>query len=153
MPRYCFFFCQSSRYVSNKQPCLKATGLYENLLLLYSLFHFFYFLFSAPISFSLCFPVSPSLLILFFFLLFFFKPLPSLCHAVLSHLVMSDSLWPHRLQLARLLCPWGFSRHERAAMPSSRVSSQPRHQSQVSQIAVGFFTNWATREGQEYWSG
>ena len=33
------------------------------------------------------------------------------CCAVLSS-AMSDSLWPHGLQLARLLCPWGFSRQE-----------------------------------------
>ena len=26
--------------------------------------------------------------------------------------VVSDSLWPHGLQFARLLCPWGFSRQE-----------------------------------------
>ena len=32
------------------------------------------------------------------------------------------------------------------AMPSSRVSSQPRDQTQVSHIAGGFFTLWATRE-------
>ena len=32
--------------------------------------------------------------------------------AVLSHSVVSDSLWPHRLWLARPLCPWGFSRQE-----------------------------------------
>ena len=32
--------------------------------------------------------------------------------AVLSHLVVSDSLRPHGLQPARLLCPWGFSRPE-----------------------------------------
>ena len=31
---------------------------------------------------------------------------------VLSHSVMSNSLWPHGLQPARLLCPWGFSRQE-----------------------------------------
>ena len=31
---------------------------------------------------------------------------------VLSHSVVSDSLQPHRLQPARLLCPWGFSRQE-----------------------------------------
>ena len=31
---------------------------------------------------------------------------------VLSCSVMSNSLWPHRLQPARLLCPWGFSRWE-----------------------------------------
>ena len=35
----------------------------------------------------------------------------------------------------------------------SRGSSQPRDQTQVSCIAGGFFTSWATREAQEYWSG
>ena len=49
---FIFFFLQSSRYVSNEQPCLKTTGLYDDLLLLSSLFHFFYFIFSAPISSS-----------------------------------------------------------------------------------------------------
>ena len=39
------------------------------------------------------------------------------------------------------------------AMPSSRGSSQPRGQTQVSRIAHGFFTVWATREAQEYCSG
>ena len=29
----------------------------------------------------------------------------------------------------------------------------PRHQTQVSHIAGGFFTSWATREAQECWSG
>ena len=37
---------------------------------------------------------------------------------------------------------------EWVAMPSSRRSSQPRDQTQVSSIADGFFTMWATREGQ-----
>ena len=32
--------------------------------------------------------------------------------AVLSPSVVSDSLRPHGLQPARLLCPWGFSRQE-----------------------------------------
>ena len=32
------------------------------------------------------------------------------------------------------------------AMPSSRGSSQPRHQTQVSRVADGFFTSRATRE-------
>ena len=31
---------------------------------------------------------------------------------VLSHSVMSNSLRPHGMQPARLLCPWGFSRQE-----------------------------------------
>ena len=39
------------------------------------------------------------------------------------------------------------------AMPSSRGSSQPRGWTQVFCIAGRFFTNCATREAQEYWSG
>ena len=37
-------------------------------------------------------------------------------------------------------------------MPSGG-SSQPKDQTQVFHIADGFFTIWATREAQEYWSG
>ena len=37
--------------------------------------------------------------------------------------------------------------------PFSRGSSQSRDQTQVSRIAGGFFTSWATRDTQEYWSG
>ena len=66
---FIFIFLQSCRYVSNEQPCLKTTGLYEELLLVSSLFHFFYFIFSALISFSLCFPISPSLLFFIFYVL------------------------------------------------------------------------------------
>ena len=39
------------------------------------------------------------------------------------------------------------------ASPFSRRSPQPRGQTQVSHIAGGFFTSWATREAQEYPSG
>ena len=39
------------------------------------------------------------------------------------------------------------------AFPFSRGSSQPQDRTQVSRIAGGFFTSWATREAQEYWSG
>ena len=35
-----------------------------------------------------------------------------LCCAVLSRSVMSNSLRPHGLESARLLCPWGFSSQE-----------------------------------------
>ena len=42
---------------------------------------------------------------------------------------------------------------EWVAMPSSKGSFQPRDQTQVSHIAGRFFTSWATRETQEYWSG
>ena len=39
------------------------------------------------------------------------------------------------------------------AFPFSRGPSQPRDWTQVSHIAGRFFTSWATREAQEYWSG
>ena len=42
---------------------------------------------------------------------------------------------------------------EWVAFPFSRGSSQPRDQTQVCHIAGRFFTSWATREAQEYWSG
>ena len=42
---------------------------------------------------------------------------------------------------------------EWVAFPFSRGSSQPRDSTQVSRIAGGFFTSWATGEAQEYWSG
>ena len=41
---------------------------------------------------------------------------------------------------------------EWVAFPFSRESSQSRDRTQVSYIASGFFTSWATREAQEYWS-
>ena len=42
---------------------------------------------------------------------------------------------------------------EWVAISSSRGSSWPRDRTQVSLIAGRFFTIWATREAQEYWSG
>ena len=67
---------------------------------------------------------------------------------VLSHSVMSDSY-------DSMACsPPGFSVHgilqarilEWMAISSSRGSSRPRDWTQVSCIAGGFFTSWATRE-------
>ena len=57
--------------------------------------------------------------------------------------------------------PWTITIHgilqarilECVAIPSPRGFSQPRDQNQVSFIVGSFFTNWATREAQEYWSG
>ena len=51
--------------------------------------------------------------------------------------------------------PWNLQASilEWVAFPFSRGSSQPRDRTQVSRIAGGFFTSWATREAQEYWSG
>ena len=51
----------------------------------------------------------------------------------------------HEILQARLL-KW-------VAFPSSRESSQPSDQTQVSPIAGRFFTSWATKEAQEYLSG
>ena len=51
----------------------------------------------------------------------------------------------HGILQARLL--------EWVAISFSKGSSQPRDQTQVSRIAGGFFTSWATRKAQEYWSG
>ena len=44
------------------------------------------------------------------------------------------SLWPHRLQPTRLLCPWDFTgkNMEQIAISSSRGSSQPRDWTHVS---------------------
>ena len=66
-----------------------------------------------------------------------------------SQLTVSDSLWPHGLY-----SPWNSlgQNKEWVAFPFSRGSSQPRHQTQVSHIAGGFFTSWAIREAQEHWS-
>ena len=64
--------------------------------------------------------------------------------------VVFDSSWPHGLK-----SPWNSSGQNTrvVAVPFSRGSSQPRNQIQVSHIAGRFFTSWATREAQEYWSG
>ena len=57
--------------------------------------------------------------------------------------------------------PWTYPVHgilqvrilEWVAFVFSRGSFQPRNQTQVSHIAGGFFTSWATRAAREYWSG
>ena len=53
--------------------------------------------------------------------------------------VISDSLRPHGYTVVEFSFSRGFS--------------WPRDRTQVSCIAVGFFTSWATRKAQEYWSG
>ena len=60
-------------------------------------------------------------------------------------------------QLCPILCnPMDYAVHgiqariqEWVAFPFSRGSSQPRNWTQVSCIAGGFFTSWATREAQD----
>ena len=63
--------------------------------------------------------------------------------------VVSDSLWPHGLYST-----WNSPGQNTGVgmFPFSRGSSQPRDWTQVSRIAGGFFTSWATREAEEYWS-
>ena len=63
--------------------------------------------------------------------------------------VMSNSLWPHRLQPASLLHPWDSQARilEWVGMPSSRASSWPRdrtHISCVSCLRRLILYHWAT---------
>ena len=63
----------------------------------------------------------------------------------------SNSGLPHCRKIFYQLSHKGSPRiWEWVAFPFSRGSSQPRDQTQVSHIAIRFFTNWATREAQEY---
>ena len=77
----------------------------------------------------------------------------SLC--VLSHSVVSDSATPWTVDCHTLLSMGILQARiqEWVAMTSSTGSSQPRDQAQVSCTAGRFFTIWATKEAQEYWSG
>ena len=68
-----------------------------------------------------------------------------------SHSVVSNSLSLHGLYTVRGILQARIL--EWVAVPFSRGSSQPKVQIQVSRIAGRFFTSWARREGQEYWSG
>ena len=66
-------------------------------------------------------------------------------HSVVSNFWDTMDYTVHGILQARIL--------EWVTFPFYRGSSQPRDWSQVSHIAGGFFTSWATREAQEYWSG
>ena len=67
--------------------------------------------------------------------------------------VMSNSLQPHGLQPARLLCPWGFSRQEYwCGLPFPPPAFPNQGLNPGSCIAGRFFSDWTTREVQEYWS-
>ena len=67
-----------------------------------------------------------------------------------SHSVVSDSLPLHGLY-----SPWNSSGQNPGVGSLSLLqdSGQPRDGTQVYHIAGRFFTSWATREDQEYWSG
>ena len=66
--------------------------------------------------------------------------------------VMSDSLQPHGLQHARLLCPWNApgKNTEWVAISFSRGPSQSRDWTGVSCTAGRVFSIWATREAQHW---
>ena len=66
-----------------------------------------------------------------------------------SRSVVSDSLWPHGLY-----SPWNSLGQNTGAGSLSLLQGifLTRDWTQVSCIAGGFFTSWATREAQEYWS-
>ena len=74
--------------------------------------------------------------------------------AVLSRLVMSDSAnpWTVARQAPLSMGILQVRIMEWVAMPSSRGSSQPRDQTQISLTAGGFLTVWATREAQGNWN-
>ena len=79
------------------------------------------------------------------------------CLCLPSRSVMSNSLQPQGLYIAHQapLSMGIFQARilEWVAMTSYRRSSQPRDQTQVSHVAGRFFTDRATRENQDYWSG
>ena len=72
-------------------------------------------------------------------------------HVHLSEWKSCPTLWePMDYTVFVILQAWIL---EWVAFPFSRGSSQPRDQTQVSCITGRFFTSWASREVQEYWSG
>ena len=88
-----------------------------------------------------------------FIVLWLWFPAPMCVLCVLSCSVMSNSLQPQVFQVPLSKAILQAKILEWVAMPSSRGSSPPRDQTQVSHMAGRFFTIWATREAQEYWSG
>ena len=79
-----------------------------------------------------------------------------LCGAVLSHSVVSDSLRPHGLQPARLLCPWnvpgknsevGCHFFPQGIFPTQGLNLQSR----VSCIVRQVLYHWTTWEALGWW--
>ena len=86
--------------------------------------------------------------------------LPCLPHGwyLSSQSLVSDSLWLRGVYLARLLCPWNFSRQEywsKLPFPPSGGSSWPSnsiHVSCVTWIAGGFFTTEPPGKPHRQWA-
>ena len=73
-----------------------------------------------------------------------------MCVLCVSRSLMSNSLWPHWLQPAGLLCPWNsLGKKIGRAIPFSRGSSQPGIEPGSPALAVRLFIVWATRKSQE----
>ena len=83
------------------------------------------------------------------FILFLFLPLALQIPAILKDLWFLEHHTHHLLMLFFLL--ESLSCFPLAPLPGKFY--QTRHQTQVFYVAGGFFTSWATRETQEYWSG
>ena len=70
-----------------------------------------------------------------------------------SHVRLCATLWTTTCQAPLSMGILQARILERVAMHSSKGSSWPRDWTQVSITEGEFFTMWATREVQEYWSG
>ena len=72
------------------------------------------------------------------------------CALSLSHVQLFETPWTAVCQTPLSIGILQATILEWVAMPSSRGFSQSRNWTQASCIVGGFFTNWATREAQEY---
>ena len=84
------------------------------------------------------------------------------CHVAITKIVkvtqlcltvcdpMDDTV--HRILQATIL-EWVAGPFSRGSSQPRDRSSEPRNSTQVSCIDGRFYTRWATREAQEYWSG
>ena len=75
------------------------------------------------------------------------------CAYLLSHVWLFATPWTIACQAPLFMGILQVTILEWVAMPSSRGSSQPRGQTQVSRIAGEFLTVWSTREAHVYYSG
>ena len=76
------------------------------------------------------------------------------CHALLQGIFLIQGSNPDLSNCRQILYRLSYQGSprilEEVAYPFSSGSSQPRHQTRVSCIAGGFFTNWAMREAHTY---
>ena len=100
-----------------------------------------------PMNFQGWFPLGLTGLIYYYY--YYYSPIRnSLCCVLcrFSRVRLYVTPWSVALQAPQSMGILQARILEWVAIPSSRGSSQPRGQTQVSHIAGGFFTIWATRE-------